>query len=261
MRHRRGALPGASPFSGRGVLQPDSSARARAGASRDKMPRSSRGAERLHFVPGPEAFSVSALTALRCRSGPSRPKPCGETPNDFRPAPAERRALRPPFFMPEVPTAPEPIRRRRGNPSRATRPTDACRALTAHNIFFFLLPAALSAGPPRNAPWTARITGVRTAGREAACGVRAYARKHSARGMLQIRIVQRLILRFTFGRQSGGAHAERRTSCVLYDRASCRMPAPPTRLPGSFAPVDPDQRGDGPPCWVPPGAALCGVIA
>lgn len=196
-------------------------------ASRDKMPRSSRCAERLHFVSGRGAFSVS---------------PFGETPKGFRPAPAERRALK-------LPASREA--------SNGVCSTKSC----ASSFSFFLLPASLLARAMRDATGAARITGTHNAGREAACIVPANARKRSARGTLQIRIARWLILRFTFESQSGGTYAERRTSCVLYDRASCRMRVPPTRLPGGFAPVDPDQRGSKPPCWIPPGAARRGAIA
>jgi hypothetical protein len=211
-------------------------------ASRDKIIRSSPRADRMNFVSGRGLFSVSALTGLRYRYGPSRPKPFGETPKSPRPAPAKCRALRPASSW---------------LPSNGVCSARDC----ARNSFFSLLPAGLSARASRNAPGAARIAGAHNAGREAACIVRARARQRSARGMLQIRIAWRLILRFTFGRQRRGPYAERRTSCVLYDRASCRMPAPPTRLPGSFAPVEPDQRGSKPPCWIPPGAARRGAIA
>jgi hypothetical protein len=46
---------------------------------------------------------------------------------------------------------------------------------------------------------------------------------------------------------SEGPHAERRTSYVLFNRASCRMSDQTTRLQGGFAPVDPHQRGSKPP--------------
>ena len=261
MTNRRGALSGASPFSGFKASRPEGNAHGRAGASRDKMRRASRSAAHRYFVSGLEAFSVSALTNLRYRYSRSRPKPFGETPQDFHPAPAERRALRPRFWRDAV-TGVRSGRRIGGRRSQAELIADVCRAREpARDHFFSLLPAGLSARASRNAPGAARIAGAHNAGREAACIVRARARQRSARGMLQIRIAWRLILRFTFGRQRRGPYAERRTSCVLYDRASCRMPAPPTRLPGSFAPVDPDQRGSKPPCWIPPGAARRGAIA
>jgi hypothetical protein len=261
MTDRRDALSGASLFSGFPASRPEGNARGRAGASRDKMRRASRRAARQHFVSGLEAFSVSALTTLRLRYGPSRPKPFGETPKAFHPVPAERRALRHRFWRDAVAEV-RSGRRIRGSCSRTERITDVCRARRfARNPFFSLLPAGLSARASRNAPGAARITSAHNAGREAACIVRARARQRSARGMLQISLAWRLILRFTFGRQRRGPYAERRTSCVLYDRASCRMPAPPTRLPGGFAPVDPDQRGSKPPCWIPPGAARHGAIA
>jgi hypothetical protein len=211
-------------------------------ASRDKIIRSSPRADQTNFVSVRGLFSVSTLTGLRYRYNPSRPKPFGETPKSPRPAPAKCRALRPASSW---------------LPSNGVCSTIGC----ARNSFFSLLPAGLSARASRNAPGAERIASAHNAGREAACIVRARARQRSARGMLQIRIAWRLILGFTFGRQRRGPYAERRTSCVLYDRASCRMPAPPTRLPGSFAPVDPDQRGDIPPCWIPPGAARRGAIA
>jgi hypothetical protein len=261
MMDRKDALSGASLFSGFPASRPEGIAHGRAGASRDKMHRASRSAARRHLVSGLEAFSVSALTALRMRYGPSRPKPSGETPKDFHPAPAERRALRHRFWRGAV-TGVRSGRRIRSSRSQAEPIVDVCRARRyARNPFFSLLPAGLSAHASRNAPGAARITRAHNAGREAACIVRARARQRSAGGMLQISLAWRLILGFTFGRQRRGPYAERRTSCVLYDRASCRMPAPPTRLPGSFAPVDPDQRGDIPPCWIPPGAARRGAIA
>jgi hypothetical protein len=46
---------------------------------------------------------------------------------------------------------------------------------------------------------------------------------------------------------SEGLHVERRTSYVLFNRASCQMPGQTTRLQGGFAPVDPHQRGSRPP--------------
>jgi hypothetical protein len=259
MMDRRDALSGASSFSGL-TTSAVGNARGRAGASRNKMRRASRCAARQHFVPGLEAFSVSALTGLRYRYGPSRPKPFGETPKDLHPAPAERRALRPRFWRDAV-TGVRSGRRIRASRSRTEQITDVCRARSARNPFFSLLPAGLSARASRKAPGAARWAGAHNAGREAACIVRANARQRSAGGMLQISLAWWLILGFTSEPQSGGAYAERRTSCVLYDRASYRMPAPPTRLPGSFAPVDPDQRGDIPPCWIPPGAARHGAIA
>jgi hypothetical protein len=145
MRHGRDALSGASLFSGGIASISNISARGRAGASRDKMRRSSRRAGLRHFVSGSEVFSVSALTALRCRYEPSRPKPFGETPKDFRPAPAERRALRPwccSFAMSDVRFS---IRRFGGNASSARRLTQVCRSSSAaHSSPFFLLPADLS---------------------------------------------------------------------------------------------------------------------
>jgi hypothetical protein len=246
MTNRRGALSGASPFSGLTASALERNAHGRAGASRDKMRRASRSAAHRYFVSGLEAFSVSAF---------------GETSKVFHPVPAKRRALRPRFWRDAV-TGVRSGRRIGGRRSQAELIADVCRAREpARDYFFSLLPAGLSARASRNAPGAARIAGAHNAGREAACIVRARARQRSARGMLQIRIAWRLILRFTFGRQRRGPYAERRTSCVLYDRASCRMPAPPTRLPGSFAPVDPDQRGSKPPCWIPPGAARRGAIA
>jgi hypothetical protein len=260
MTDRRGALSGASSFSGFTTL-PEGIAHGRAGTSRDKMHRASQCAARRHFVSGLEAFSVSALTVLRYRFNRSRPKPFGETPKDLHPAPAERRALRHPFRR-DAFTGVRSGRGIRSSRSQAEPIVDVCRARRyARNPFFSLLPAVLSGRASRNAPGAARITRAHNAGREAACIVRARARQRSAGGMLQISLAWRLILGFTFGRQRRGPYAERRTSCVLYDRASCRMPAPPTRLPGSFAPVDPDQRGDIPPCWIPLAAARRGAIA
>jgi hypothetical protein len=55
-----------------------------------------------------------------------------------------------------------------------------------------------------------------------------------------------LIFRFSFQVMNRSTHKERRTSCVLYDRASCRMPSPPTRLAGLSARA-PDQKGGLPP--------------
>jgi hypothetical protein len=261
MTDRRDAPSGASLFSGIPASRPEGIAHGRAGASRDKMRRASQSAAHRHFVSGLEAFSVSALTVLRYRYGTSRPKPSGETTKDFHPAPAERRALRHRFLRGAVPVV-RSGRKIRSSRSHAERITDVCGARRyARNPFFSLLPGGLSVRASRNAPGAVRITRAHNAGREAACIVRARARQRSAGGTLQIRLAWRLILRFTFGRQRRGPYAERRTSCVLYDRASCRMPAPPTRLPGSFAPVDPDQRGDIPPCWIPPGAARRGAIA
>jgi hypothetical protein len=261
MMDRKDALSGASLFSGFPASRPEEIAHGRGGASRDKMRRASRCAARQHCVSGLEAFSVSALTVFRCRFNRSRPKPFGETPKDLHPAPAERRALRHRFWRDAV-TGVRSGRGIRGSRSQAEPTADVCKARgPARNPFFSLLPAGLSARASRNAPGAARITRAHNAGREAACIVRARARQRSAGGMLQISLAWRLILRFTFARQRRGPYAERRTSCVLYDRASYRMPAPPTRLPGSFAPVDPDQRGDVPPCWIPLAAARRGAIA
>jgi hypothetical protein len=50
-----------------------------------------------------------------------------------------------------------------------------------------------------------------------------------------------------FPAMSEGLRVERRTSYVLFNRASCRMPGQTTRLQGGFAPVDPHQRGGKPP--------------
>lgn len=56
-----------------------------------------------------------------------------------------------------------------------------------------------------------------------------------------------LILGFIRRMKFIGPYREQRTSCVLFNRASFRMPGCTTRLQGGFTPVDPHQRGSLPP--------------
>jgi hypothetical protein len=79
-------------------------------------------------------------------------------------------------------------------------------------------------------------------------------------GKLQIRIVASPILGFIRRMQTTTRHKGRRTSCVLFNRTSFRMPGCTTRLQGGFAPVDPHQRGDDPPFGFPPLTRSGGAI-
>lgn len=58
--------------------------------------------------------------------------------------------------------------------------------------------------------------------------------------------------RFSLSMKSKGPHMRRRTSYVLFNRASLRMPGCTTRLPGGVASVDLHQRGKRPPVGCPP---------
>ena len=66
--------------------------------------------------------------------------------------------------------------------------------------------------------------------------------------------------RFSCRVVSGGPHMRRRTSYVLFNRASCRMPAYTTRLQGGVAPVDPDQGGASPSVGYSPDIPRCAEV-
>jgi hypothetical protein len=82
--------------------------------------------------------------------------------------------------------------------------------------------------------------------------LRSVLQQYGSAGETKRRLAAQLILRFILPRITEGPYAEQRTSYVLFNRASSRMPGKTTRLPGGVAPVDPHQRGASPSSGLSP---------